>query len=190
MNTRHAFPHEHLILDACCVINLVASTCAEEIVTSLQAHVAIATYVQEQELLSVGGSVQSLESTSGITDLEMLANTGLLTFESPQDEVEQENYVNFASYLADDGEAITCAIAVARGWAVATDDKKPINYLGRTEPHIPVVTTLDIIKHWSEQSHSSLAKLPKVLDNIRTYGRYEPSRGHHLYEWWITHISE
>ncbi len=189
MNIRRTFPHEHLILDACCVINLVASTHVEEIVTSLQAHVAIATYVQEQEVLSVGGSIQSLGNSKGITELEILERRGLLTYEAPQDEAELVNYVNYAAAFGDDGEAVTCAIAVARRWAIATDDRKPINFLRRTVPHIPVVTTLDIIKYWSEQAQSSAANLSMVLRNISTYGRYNPSRGHHLYAWWLTHIN-
>jgi hypothetical protein len=187
VDIRRAFPHEHMILDACCVINLVASTCVEQIVSSLNTHVAIATYVQVQEILSAGGSIRSLESTGGVTDLETVAGRGVLTFESPQAGIEQTNYVNFAAFL-DDGEAVTCAIGVARGWAVATDDRKPINFLRRTAPHIPVVTTLEIIKFWSEKTQSGTLELPMILSNIRRYGRYSPSRAHHLYEWWMAHI--
>jgi hypothetical protein len=188
LHTRRAFPHEHLILDACCVINLLASTQLEEIVTSLQTHVAIATYVQEQELLSEEGSLQSLGNPKGIADLKSLESQGLLTYESPQEGQETVNYINYAAVFGDDGEAVTCAIASVRGWAIATDDKKPINFLRRTAPHIPIVTTLDIIKFWSEWGDSSPASVSKVLRNIRIFGRYEPSRSHHLYEWWRRYI--
>lgn len=188
MRSRHSIPHEHLILDACCVINLAATAYTAEIMAALGIHVAIATYVQEQELLSVGGSIRSLETQSVIADLQILERSGLLTYESPLGEAETVAYINFAADLGDDGEAVTCAIAAARGWAVATDDRKAINFLRRTAPDIPVVTTLEIIKYWSEQASSSAAKLPMVLHNIRAYGRYTPPQSHRLYAWWMTNM--
>lgn len=175
-------------MDACCVINLVASKYAVEIISALHAHTAIATYVQEQEVLSISGSVQYLDDIDGITALKILERNGILTFESPNCETEQINYINFAADLGDDGEAVTCAIGVTRGWAVATDDRKPIKLLRRVAPHIPVVTTPDIVKHWSKWVEGSYEILPDALRNIRIYGRYDPPRNHHLYEWWETHI--
>lgn len=190
MNAGHVFPYEHLILDACCVINLVASAHAEAIVTSLQTRVAIATYVKEQELLSLESSIQNLDNPKGFAELERLERRGLLAYESPQNEVEQVNYINFAAELGDDGEAVTCAIAVARGWAVATDDRKPINFLRRIAPQVSVITTLEIVKVWSDQDQLANAHLPEALRNIYIYGRYNPPGSHRLYEWWRTYINK
>ncbi|XWK89579.1 MAG: hypothetical protein U7127_05815 [Phormidium sp.] len=89
--------------------------------------------------------------------------------------------MNYAFELGDDGESATCAIAFHRGWAIATDDRKAISFFQKEAPHLQILSTLEVIKHWSEELHLA-------LDNMRIKGRYIPHRNHPLLTWWQTFI--
>jgi predicted nucleic acid-binding protein len=140
--------HSHILLDACCVLNLCASGQFLAILKSLPAEVVVATVVQEYELKTL----QRLTSKDNDTVLEFeeAITQSLLKVVDFESEEEEESFVNYAFDL-DDGESATCAIAVHRKWAVATDDDKAIKFLQKNFPHIQILSTPEIIKHWSEQ---------------------------------------
>lgn len=98
-------------------------------------------------------------------------------------EEEAESFVNYATIL-DDGESATCAIAVHRGWAIATDDKAAISFFQQAAPYLQVLSTLEIIKHWSEETDLDSSALRDVLNAIRVKGRYLPPKSHPLRSWW------
>jgi predicted nucleic acid-binding protein len=97
--------------------------------------------------------------------------------------------VNYAAVL-DDGESATCAIAVHRGWAIATDDKKAITFVKQMAPYLQVLSTLEIIKHWSEEASLDSSALRDVLNAIRVKGRYFPPQRHLLRSWWEAALIE
>jgi hypothetical protein len=82
--------------------------------------------VRERELLTL----QKLNDERCVNEnqLEAAINHGLLLVEDFRDDREAETFVNYASLLGDDGESATCAIAVHREWAIATDDRKAISF--------------------------------------------------------------
>jgi hypothetical protein len=55
---------------------------------------------------------------------------------------EAELFVNYVFELRGDGESASCAIAVHRGWAIATDDKKAISFIKREASQIQILSTL------------------------------------------------
>jgi hypothetical protein len=172
----------HLILDACCVLNFNASGCFMEILQSLPAQVVVTQVVRERELLTL----QKLNDERCVNEnqLEAAINHGLLLVEDFRDDREAETFVNYASLLGDDGESATCAIAVHREWAIATDDRKAISFFQREAPHLQILSSLEIIKHWSVVSNVATAELREVLWNVRTRGRYVPHKSHPLLPWW------
>jgi predicted nucleic acid-binding protein len=92
-------------------------------------------------------------------------------------------FVNYAAVL-DDGESATCASAVHRGWAIATDDKRAIYFIQREKLHLQVLSTPEIIKHWSEKATIDSAALREALNAIRLKARYYPHKSHPLRSWW------
>ncbi|WP_016951074.1 hypothetical protein [Anabaena sp. PCC 7108] len=106
---------------------------------------------------------------------------GLLKIVNFESEEEEDSFVNYAVDL-DDGESATCAIAVHRKWAVATDDDKAIKFLQKNFPHLQILSTLEIIKHWSEEIGVDSSTLRDVLNAIRIKGRYSP----HSAPWGVT----
>lgn len=172
------FPHDYVILDACCVINLCESGSMRDILVSLQAFVAVAEYVYQGEILP----------EAGLLKLQPIVDSGLLAVTLLESEDEMISFVNFAVSL-DDGEAATSAIAVNRDWAIATDDLKAIRFLEQTISSIKIVSTLDLLKHWVDNTHPPASIIKTTLENIRTQAHYVPSVRHPLYKWWEIHIA-
>lgn len=174
--------HSHVILDACCVLNFCASEYLIEILESIPAQVVVTEVVRERELLTL----QRLrdENNEDVSQFETAIEKGLLSIIDFSSEIEEETFVNYVFELGDDGESATGAIAFHRDWAIATDDKRAISFFERESPHLQILSTLAIVKNWSEQETLSSATLRSVLSAIRTRGRYVPHRNHPLLSWW------
>lgn len=174
--------HSHLVLDACCVLNFCASGHFIEILKSISAQVVVTKVVREKELITLH-RLKSEENES-VIQFETAITQGLLLVVDFESELEAETFVNYAFEMGDDGESATCAIAVNRGWAIATDDKKAVSFSQKEAPHLQILSTLEIIKNWSEESNLASTELCALLSNIRTKGRYMPNRNHPLLGWW------
>ncbi|MBD2568007.1 hypothetical protein [Anabaena lutea] len=173
--------HSHVLLDACCIFNFCASGQFLAILKSLPAEIVVTTVVQEREL----NTLQKLqeEENDAVLEFEEAIQTGLLKVVDFESEAEEESFVNYAAVL-DDGESASCAIAFHRGWAIATDDKGAIKFIQRTAPHIQVISTPEIIKHWSDVENIDSSTLRNVLQAIRSKANYSPPNDHPLRNWW------
>ncbi|MEH2159101.1 hypothetical protein [Nostoc sp.] len=173
--------HSHILLDACCVLNFCASGEFLAILKSLPAEVVVTTVVQEYELKTL----QSLkeEDNDAVFQFEEAMKQGLLIVVDFESEQEEESFVNYAAIL-DDGESATCAIAVHRQWAIATDDKRAISFLKNEAPHLQILSTSEIIKNWSEQQSIDSSVLSHILNQIRIKGHYAPPKNDPLRNWW------
>jgi hypothetical protein len=178
----------HIVLDACCILNFCASGYFKSILHSLPAQVVVTEVVREKELLTLK-CLENIENESA-TQFEESIIQEILTVVDFESELEEENFVNYAFELGDDGDAATCAIAISREWAIATDDKKEISFFSQEAPHLQVLSTLEIIQYWANESKISTIDLRAVLESIRTKGRYVPHRSHPLFNWWKESIKE
>jgi predicted nucleic acid-binding protein len=174
--------HSHVVLDACCVLNFCASGHLIEIVRSIPAQGVVTEVVRERELLTLQRLTEN--NREDVDQFEAAIKEGLLAVVDFGSEGEEETFVNSVFALGDDGEAATCAIAVGRGWAIATDDRKAISFFQKEAPHLQILSTLEIVKHWSETGDVSADTLLSALTAIRTKGRYVPRRNHPLLHWW------
>jgi hypothetical protein len=177
--------HSHLILDACCVLNLYASGNFLSILKTIPAQVVVTVVVKQQEL-------KTLQKLTGENDaaleLEVAIQQGLLLVVDFESNSEEETFVNYVFELGDDGESATFAIAFHRRWAVATDDKRATSFFHKEEPNLQIFSTLEIIKYWAEVVNLNSSELKSVLNIIRVKGRYLPSRRHPLFNWWKSSI--
>jgi hypothetical protein len=83
--------------------------------------------------------------------------------------------------LCDDANQFEAAIDHG---LLLTDDRQAISFFQREASHLQILSSLEIIKHWSEVSNTASAELRYVLSNIRTRGRYIPHKNHPLLSWW------
>ncbi len=176
--------HSHLILDACCLLNLYASGELAQIIRVFTPVISVSSYVKEKEALNIyDGPQQDIRSVKKEVDLEPFVSSGSIIIVSPGNSKEIQTYVNFASEL-DDGEAITGAIAFHRNWCMGTDDKKAISFFSKNGLNLSIVSTLDIVKYWADTSNPTEDMVCHVLENIRKKANYEPGPNHRLFEWW------
>jgi hypothetical protein len=174
--------HSHLVLDACCILNFCASGNFLPILKAIPAQVVVTEVVKARELLTL----QKLENqeNEGAVQLQMAIEQYLLIVVDFESEAEEETYINYVFELGDDGESATCAIAVHRRWAIATDDRKAIAFCEKEGLNLQIFSTLEIIKYWSESANINPEELRTILDNIKVKGRYIPHRNHPLLSWW------
>lgn len=153
-----------------------------DILKSIPAQVVVSEVVKTEELLTL----QRLkdEENEGAIQFEDAIEQGLLWVADFESAEEEETFVNYASELGDDGESATGAIAVHRGWAIVTDDKKAISFFEKEVPHVQILSTLEIIKYWSEEVKLEVKELKIALSAIRVKGKYKPHRNHPLLSWW------
>ncbi len=175
-----------MILDACCVLNFLASDAIASILTSIPHALAIAEYVYTEEVLPVQASLFGAQDQARI--LQAHVDSGLLSITSLNSEMEEKILVNLATAM-DDGEAHTCAIALSRDWDIASDDHKVLAVLKRLSPHVRVHTTPELVKYWADNSQGAAAQLSTVLDNIQRRANYWPGPKHPLYRWWQININ-
>lgn len=174
--------HSHVLLDAPCILNFCASGQLLAILKSVSAQVAVAWVVQERELKTLQRLKK--EKNEGVTQFAAAIAKDLLTVVDFESENEKDSFVNYAEILGDDCESATCAIAFHRGWAIATDDKKAIAFIQQGAPYLQILSTPEIIKHWSEEAGIDSSTLHDALNAIRVNGRYLPPKNDPLRSWW------
>jgi predicted nucleic acid-binding protein len=174
----------HIVLDTCCILNFYASGKFLEILEAIPAQIVVTEVVRSQELKTL--QVLENEESKGAIYFEKAVKEDLISIVDFESEAEAETFINYMAQMKDEGESATFAIAFHREWAVATDDKRAISFLKKEAPHIQIVSTLEVIEHWSEKSNIDSATLKTALSEIRVKARYQPPRNHPLLSWWET----
>lgn len=176
---------EIILLDACVAINLFATRRMEEIVDALPEAVGFVDLVRGEALhVRRGGGGDDADERDPL-DLTPLLDAGILHLTTPT-ERELDAFAEFTLQL-DDGEAMTAAVAVSRGWMVATDDRKAVRVLAT---RVAIRSTLDLLKTWADQGSVGDETIRAALWNVRERGRYRPRRDHPLRDWWHAFVPE
>ncbi len=183
---RLTFQQNTLILDSCCIINLEASGLTGEILRSLPVKVVVTELVLTTEALKIFDGPEGDERASARNiDLTPYLDSNVIEQVSPDNERENDLFLSFAGVLGDDGESVSGALAVARNWAIATDDKKAKNFLSKTYPQIQLVSTPELLYFWAVHNSVPKDKLRQALVDIRRRGLYRPPTSHPLFDWWV-----
>jgi hypothetical protein len=171
------------LLDACSVINLWASCEFERILKSPLGPFAVVDIVARESLfVRRGGSGPNANDREAIV-LRPLIEAGLIQELVASSPAELTSFVQFASQI-DDGEAMTCAIAVSRGHAVVTDDRKTLRLLARDYPQVPTLTTSSIIRAWADAESVPLSTVASMLKLIHVRARFLPGKHDPHQVWW------
>ena len=174
--------HERVVLDACCLINIHASGYFRQIAEAAPVQLVVTKVVWEEEALTL----RQIEENS---DDDIVGTEQIIEI-VPLSDMETETFVTYAAILGDDGEAASCALAFSKKWGIATDDRAAIRFCTTNAPNIQIVTTLELVKHWSEEHKPTASDVSKALEHIRNKARYAPSPTHSLYDWWNRAISQ
>lgn len=175
---------DHVILDACCVINFYATGILSDLLAAISIQSVIVEYVRSKEALWIfDGPINDVQLSKQEIMLDPWVDSGQLNVTDIESELEARVFVNNALDL-DDGEAMSAAIASCRNWAIATDEKKATRILTQDAPHVPVITTPDVIHHWANTSQMKGDQLSRVIQSVELRARYVPPKSHRLFEWW------
>ncbi len=180
-------PHARVtLLDACAVVNLYATRRMEHILAAIDGPVAVADVVErEAQYVFQGGDGEDAREREAI-DLQPWLSQGVLSVIETAHEEELLTFIDLTQEL-DDGEAITAALAIHRGFTVVTDDRKAVRVL--VSRAVTLRSTLDLVKTWADQQSIGSETLRVALTDLRERGNYYPSRNHPLRSWWDTALN-
>jgi len=170
------------VIDACVLINLVATEEMPGILAVVKKHSLICSAVRAESVyLKTDDPINPKE----LIDLNPFVNAGVLSLCQIENEKEELLYVDLASML-DDGEAMTLAIAVARGFDLATDERKARRFfLREVVDHKRLMSTSVLVRQWAEAKRISAPKLKSVLQKIESRASYRPPTDDRNYKWWM-----
>ena len=173
-----------LLLDACCIINFFATGRIEEILRALPYEFATTRYVAAREVLSIAGlTAPGAPLAREVISSEQLEALHDLTILDLSSEEELGEFVRFARDL-DDGEASVCALAVAHGGTVATDDRKILRLLRQAQSLVPSVQTPEILYEWARLTRAPKTEIHRMLAAVRHRARFYPRRDAPRFDWW------
>lgn len=169
------------VLDACVLINLLASGEFEGILRAAAQDSLICSAVESESIyLRTEDPNAPLEPI----DLKPLTGSGLITVCHIEGDKEAEMYVDYASAL-DDGEAMSLAIALSRGFVLATDERKARRLFLETtaDPH-RLISTSELFRLWVDAESVPPERLKAALLQVERRARYQPSDKDLNYRWW------
>jgi hypothetical protein len=177
------------IWDACGLLNLVATARPAEILRALPAlsHVVDRVLAQEVRYLRPLPE-EDPEQRLVAVDLSPLLEPSLLR-EVTLSSNEESTYLAFVEEI-DDGEALTCAVAQHRGFAVVTDDRAAIRLAGSVSPSLPIISTPEWVREWASATSASPQEITDVVRRISVCGKWIPRRLHPDHAWWMKHLTE
>lgn len=176
-------PNGDYLIDACSLLNLFGSRRCEEILRVIPGACAIVDRVAQEAIYVFRGGDGPDARERERVDIEPLRQVGLLRGIGVETDAEAATFVALAAEL-DDGEALTCALAIHRGAAVVTDDRKALNLLRARAPDVDVFTTSQLVRRWAETNSVTAAAVRAALLDIQDRARFIPSRSDPLYVWW------
>lgn len=175
-------PQRAQILDACVLINLLASGEVEGILRAAARDSFICSAVEGESIyLRTEDPAAPLEAV----DLGSLVASGLLTVCRLEGASEAELYVDYAGAL-DDGEAMSLAVALSRGFILATDERKARRlFLEAAADPLRLVSTSDLLRSWAEAEAARGGRLKEALLRIEKRARYQPPVTDANHQWWV-----
>ena len=169
------------IWDSCVLLNVLASNRIVEVIRTIEEHTYVCAEVQRESfyLLADDGTDDLIE-----INLEPHFETGALRACEVNGPAEAALLVDFSTSV-DDGEANTLAIAISRGWGVATDDRKARRVFLENNPNTEMlVSTSEIMRHWAELANPSDEELRETLLRIERQASFIPPKSDPNLEWW------
>jgi hypothetical protein len=176
-------------IDACCLIDLLASGDAEAILRASGFTWHLPSTVQgEVKYCRQHDQSQPGKTVTVPVDLLGLISLGLLTVCDPQNQQELDQFTYYAAIFRSDGEAMCLAIAEQRRWVMATDDRKAIRIA--QQAGVAVVSCPQLVKAWANATAPDQAALNKVLQDIQILAQFKPYPSLPHYQWWVDELAK
>jgi hypothetical protein len=171
-------------IDACCLIDLLASGDAEAILRASGFTWHLPKTVQsEVQYRRQYDSAKPGRIANVPVDLSGMISSGVLTVCDPQNQQELDQFTRYAAIFRSDGEAMCLALAQERKWVVATDDRRAIRVA--QQAGMTVVSCPALVKMWADAIGLDQAALNRVLQDIQILAQFKPNSTMPEYRWWV-----
>ncbi len=116
-------------------------------------------------------------------DLSVLVDSRALAVETVTGDDELALLVEFAASLGD-GEAASAAVAVSRGYLLATDDRKARRVVQSAHPEVEQLTTAQLLEHWQRLSGLPSTEMADILKKVTARATFTPPKNDPARSWW------
>jgi predicted nucleic acid-binding protein len=174
-----------LLMDACGLLNLLATDRLEEIALAHNAVFWVPQLILKREVkylhaLENGGRGQRVE-----VDLSAEIERGLIVpIKRPSDDEVLTSFEIRRNARIGPGEAIAIATAIHRGGVVVTDDRRAITVMLERAPNVARLTTSQVVRKWCEYRLMSSTEIERTLHAILTRSRFTPAVDDPEFSWW------
>jgi hypothetical protein len=176
------------VIDACCLIDLIASGHIDAILRASGHSWGLPTAVQgEVQFIRQVDPADPNKLIAAPADLTPLVSAGALDLCGPNDQKELDLFTQYASVFRSDGEAMCLALAEARGWVIATDDRKAIRIA--QQAGLTVLSSPQLLKTWSNVAKPDPAIVVQSLRDIELFARFRPNPAMPECQWWLNHLA-
>ncbi|MBN2088823.1 hypothetical protein JW964_04385 [candidate division KSB1 bacterium] len=172
-----------IILDACSLLNLYASDYFSRILTDIPSKFYIVEQVKNESIYIWGPESLNNQKSVQVISPDNLIKNDLLKIIKLETSIEQMYFIDLATDL-DDGEAATIAKALVNQMQIVTDDRKAIRTIMKINSKAKWLTSLELIKFWSEMKQIDSNSTKHLLQNIQIRANYFPQQSHPLFSWW------
>ena len=175
------------VIDACCLIDLLASGYAEVILSTAGYVWHLPAAVQrEVQYVRRHDPTQCGRWLAVAADLSPLVSAGVLHACQPENDDELALLTRYAAIFRSDGEAMCMALAESRGWVVATDDRKAIR-IGQGAG-LTMISCPELVKIWADTARPTDVVLRTVLRDIQLLAQFTPNPSMPQYAWWMSRL--
>ncbi len=175
-------------IDACCLIDLLASGHAEAVLRSCGYAWHLPVAVQDEiQFVRHRDPADPTTFIAVPVDLTPLISAGLLTVCQPDDQAELDLFTQYATLFRSDGEAMCLAVAESRGWLIATDDRKAIR-IGQ-QAGLTVLSSPQLMRMWADEAQPDQPMLAKALQDIEVLAQFHPNSTMPEYRWWLDQLA-
>ena len=176
-------------IDACCLIDLVASGNAEAILRACGFAWHLPSAVQSEiQYRRQCDPAQPGKTVNVPVGLSGMISSGVLTVCDPQNQQELDQFTQYAAMFRSDGEAMCLALAEQRNWVVATDDRRAIRVA--QQAGLSVVSCPELVKAWAVATTPDHATLNRILQDIQVLAQFTPNANMPEYQWWVDELAK
>jgi predicted nucleic acid-binding protein len=171
-----------LITDTSVLLNLLATHCPEEILSTLPYKFLVCQNVLNEALILRNRETQ--ESVE--VDLSALIAKSHLSVVELETEDEFELLVDYSALMGKGGhgEAMCFALCESRSLPIAIDDERAIKRAKRRIPNILTVSTYSILQEWQVIGNVASDRMKETLQQIQRWANFHPGPNHPAYSWW------
>jgi predicted nucleic acid-binding protein len=162
------------VIDACSLLNLLATRRAPELVGALRVQLIVVPAVRMEAVYLNGPPNETGEVVREPADLGPLEASGLLRVMEPGEDA-ADALVAAAAELADN-DAASVALAAALGVQLVTDDGKERRVCQNLFPRVEVVSTLALLRQAAGAVGLDRESMRVMLRDLRVRGSFEPPR--------------